>query len=121
ALEQFHFMRDKCHEFGFDYIGEFLVGWRDMHHILMLVFDRNDEEQKRAVKALFRVLVEEATRQGYGEYRTHIEYMDMIAGTYNWNNRALYRINEAIKDVLDPDGILSPGKSGIWPRDARKS
>jgi 4-cresol dehydrogenase (hydroxylating) len=47
--------------------------------------------------------------------------MDQIAATYNWNNRALGRVTEAIKDVLDPDGILSPGKSGIWPRDARKS
>jgi len=120
ALQQFHFMRDKCHEFGFDYIGEFLVGWRDMHHILMLVFNRHDEVQKRAVQDLFNVLVEEATQKGYGEYRTHLQYMDTIAATYDWNDRALFRLNETIKDVLDPDGILSPGKSGIWPRDARK-
>lgn len=121
ALQQFHFMRDKCHEYGVDYIGEFLIGWRDMHHILMLVFNRNDEIQKRTIKELFDVLVEEATSKGYGEYRTHLHHMDQIAGTYNWNNRALGRVTEAIKDVLDPDGILSPGKSGIWPRDARKS
>jgi len=121
ALQQFEFMRDKCHEFGFDYIGEFLVGWRDMHHVLMLVFDRNDEAQKTAVKALFDVLVDEATTQGYGEYRTHLDYMDKIAETYGWNNRALSRVNDAIKDVLDPDGILAPGKSGIWPRDQRGS
>lgn len=121
ALQQFHFMRDKCHEFGFDYIGEFVVGWRDMHHVLMLVFDRNDEDRKRAVRDLFSVLIEEATNNGYGEYRTHLDYMDIIAGTYNWNNGALARVNEAIKDTLDPDGILSPGKSGIWPRGTRGS
>ncbi len=120
ALQQFHFMRDKCHEYGFDYIGEFLVGWRDMHHVLMLVFNRNDEAQKQAVKELFDVLVAEATAQGYGEYRTHLDYMDPIAATYNWNNGALSRVNEALKDALDPDGILSPGKSGIWPRSERK-
>ena len=119
ALQQFHFMRDKCHEFGFDYIGEFVVGWRDMHHVLMLIFERGDDDQKRRVKQLFDVLVAEATAKGYGEYRTHLEYMDTIAATYNWNDRALGRLHEALKDALDPQGILSPGKSGIWPRHLR--
>lgn len=115
ALKQFQVMRDVCHAHGFDYIGEFLVGWRDMHHVLMLVFDRNDDAHKRKVRELFSALVIEAEREGYGEYRTHLDYMDAIAATYGWNDGALYRTNEALKDVLDPDGILSPGKSGIWP------
>lgn len=119
ALRQFEVMRDLCHRHGFDYIGEFLVGWRDMHHVLMLVFDRNDEAHKRAVRELFEALVEEATREGFGEYRTHLDYMDAIAETYDWNERALYRVNEKLKDTLDPDGILSPGKSGIWPGRSR--
>ncbi|MDA0824736.1 MAG: FAD-binding oxidoreductase [Proteobacteria bacterium] len=115
ALQQFEFMRDKCHEFGFDYIGEFLIGWRDMHHVLMLVFNRDNEAQKTAVKELFDVLVAQATAKGYGEYRTHLEYMDKIAASYNWNDGALAKVNQSIKNALDPDGILSPGKSGIWP------
>ena len=121
ALKQFHVMRDLCHRYGFDYIGEFLVGWRDMHHILMLVFDRNDEDHKRQVRELFVALVDEATREGYGEYRTHLDYMDEIAATYDWNDRALYRLNEVIKDTLDPDGILAPGKQGIWPGRSRRA
>jgi 4-cresol dehydrogenase (hydroxylating) len=26
------------------------------------------------------------------------------------------RMSESIKEALDPNGILSPGKQGIWPR-----
>ena len=118
ALAQFHIMRDLCHAHGFDYIGEFLVGWRDMHHILMLVFDRTDPDNKRAVRALFDALIDEATRAGYGEYRTHLDYMDAIAGTYDWGHGALARTTGALKNALDPDGILAPGKSGIWPGSA---
>lgn len=26
------------------------------------------------------------------------------------------RFNEMLKDALDPKGVLSPGRCGIWPR-----
>jgi 4-cresol dehydrogenase (hydroxylating) len=50
--------------------------------------------------------------------------MDAIAGTYKWNDNALMKMHQSIKDALDPKGILAPGKSGIWPkhlRDGRKA
>ena len=30
------------------------------------------------------------------------------------------RFNETLKDAIDPNGILAPGKSGIWPKRLRK-
>lgn len=43
-----------------------------------------------------------------GEYRTHISVMDQIAGTYSWNDNAQWRLNQKIKDTLDPKGIIAP-------------
>jgi 4-cresol dehydrogenase (hydroxylating) len=56
---------------------------------------------------------------GYGLYRTNLRYMDLVAEQYDFNDHAMRRFNEKLKDALDPHGILSPGKQGIWPRSMR--
>lgn len=45
--------------------------------------------------------------------------MDQIASVYNWNGNTLLKFNENLKDALDPNGIIAPGKSGIWPKRLR--
>jgi 4-cresol dehydrogenase (hydroxylating) len=119
AIKQYRMIKDRVREFGFDYMGLMAIGWRDLHHVTVVVYDRNNPEQRRRMDELFRLMVAEAAEQGYGEYRTHIQYMDTIAGTYSWNDNALMKMNQAIKDALDPRGILAPGKSGIWPQRLR--
>jgi len=115
AMQQYTMVRDRMHEYGFDYMSIFAIGWRELHHVVELLFDRRDPDIKRKADELFRLLVREAAARGYGEYRTHLSYMDDIAATYSWNNNALLKLSQAIKDALDPNGILAPGKQGIWP------
>ena len=61
-------------------------------------------------------MIKDCAEQGWGEYRTHLALMDQIAETYNWNGNSQMKLNERIKNALDPRGILSPGKNGIWPK-----
>lgn len=120
AIKQFNMVKKRAHEHGFDYMGVFIVGWREMHHIYTLVFDKTDPAKKQRAYQLFEILVREAAAAGYGEYRTHIAFMDQIAATYNWNDNSLARLNNKLKDALDPNGILAPGKQGIWPKHLRE-
>ncbi|KAI0593941.1 hypothetical protein F4775DRAFT_606945 [Biscogniauxia sp. FL1348] len=112
----FRLARRRHDEFGIDLFPAFCVGLREMHLIVEIVFDRADPERRAAALACLRAMIDDAAACGYGEYRTHLALMDQVAGTYNWNDGALMKFNEKLKDALDPNGILAPGRCGIWPR-----
>lgn len=108
---------NKLHElYGFDIFPTFCVAGREMHFIVNIVYDRADDDAKHRATCLMRDMIQATAKKGYGEYRTHILFADQVAATYSWNNNALMRFNETIKDALDPNGILAPGRNGIWPR-----
>lgn len=119
AIKQYYLVKNRVREYGFDYMGLMAIGWRDLHHVTVIVYDKNDPDERSRMDTAFREMVQEAADLGYGEYRTHIQYMDQIADTYSWNDHALMRMNESIKDALDPKGVLAAGKSGIWPKHLR--
>ena len=79
-----------------------------------------DVKKNQENRAIFKHMVETAAEHGWCEYRTHIAFMDTVADSYSFNNHALHRFHETLKDAVDPNGILSPGKSGIWPKHMRK-
>jgi len=102
----------------------FSLPWTFFPHSLVLlvgVLTWHDVEKNRESRKVFQRLVEVAAEHGWGEYRTHVAFMDEIAGVYSYNNHALQRFRETIKDAVDPNGILSPGKSGLWPKHLREA
>jgi 4-cresol dehydrogenase (hydroxylating) len=121
AMAQFRRTYDLYRKYGMDYHASFAMGERSLTNVNQLLFDRDDADMMRRVDAFFRALVADAKAHGYGEYRTHIEYMDLVASTYDFNGHALLRLSQRVKDALDPNGVIAPGKSGIWPARYREA
>lgn len=89
--------------------------------IMALPISRTNVAQNKQTRDTFRQLVKVAALHGWGEYRTAPVFQDDVMAAYSYNNSALLRLHETIKDAVDPNGILAAGRSGIWPKALRRS
>ncbi|MGO2750930.1 MAG: FAD-binding oxidoreductase [Pseudoclavibacter sp.] len=105
--------------YGKDYLAQFIIGLREMHHICLPLYDTTDSVSRAETLQMTRELIETGAREGYGIYRTHNVLAEQVVETYSYNAHIQRTFNERIKDALDPNGILNPGKSGIWPKRMR--
>ncbi len=103
-------------EFGVDYYcGLLNIGPRALVVNAVTFFNRDDADMTARGREMYRVLAKDGAAMGFGDYRAHISFMDDIADMYGFNGHAMRKLNERVKDALDPRGILAPGKQGIWP------
>lgn len=98
------------HEHGLDYVAEFIVGPRDMHHVIDVLFNRASEEETRRADACFNQLIDEFEKEGYAVYRVNTRFQERVARSYGEIKRY---VDHAIKRALDPNNIIAPGRSGI--------
>ena len=96
---------------NFDFFADFHVYPRHVVAIELVIYTLGEEE---AVHMLYKHLLRDVSEQGYMVYRTHVKFMDDVAANQNFNQFAFGRFTGLLKDTLDPNGVLSPGKSGVW-------
>jgi (+)-pinoresinol hydroxylase len=79
---------------------------------------RDPEKDRRTLEGL-KTLISECAKHGWGEYRAAPALQQTVTDAYSFNNHALRRFHETLKDAIDPNGILSAGRYGIWPKHLR--
>ena len=70
------------------------------------------------IRDIIRELVTISAQRGWG-YRTAPAFYELIMSGYSYNDHALREFLETIKDAVDPNGIMSPGRYAIRSRQLR--
>lgn len=96
--------------------------WHFRAFIMVSAFgiSRSNPEVSRNGVAGYRRAIEVAAEHGWGEYRTPPLFADQVMSAYSFNNNALRRFCEQLKDAVDPNGIIAAGRGGIWPKHIRE-
>ena len=95
------------------WIGSFGLGGRALVFVADMFFRRDDAAMTETCRRLYRQLTQDMAGMGIGNYRSHLSFMDDNAAALAWGDHALPRLNERLKAMIDPNGILAPGKQGI--------
>jgi hypothetical protein len=97
----------------------FMTNWeRSLVGLIMFPVSKNADENRK-IRDAFEKWVDLAADEGWTEYRAPTVYQDLVAGTYSYNDHALRRMREKIKDAVDPNGIIAAGRYGVWPKHLR--
>jgi 4-cresol dehydrogenase (hydroxylating) flavoprotein subunit len=109
-------IRGRLADVGINYSGGiFAINERSCLAVTGIQFDVNDTERVRTAFDVSKRMVAELGSMGYGEYRAHLDFMDLASEQYRFNDHAYRRFVSRIKDAIDPNGVLSPGRHGVWP------
>lgn len=83
-----------------------LLTERTMVSVMTIAFDRNDQAETERAGACYDELFYSFMDAGYPPYRANISTMKKLTE----NSKRFWDITKAIKDVIDPNGIIAPGR-----------
>jgi 4-cresol dehydrogenase (hydroxylating) len=102
-------------------MGGFSSAVQEKHMTVLMEFRVYPDAEKNARRRdLFSKLVKACGAKGWGEYRAPVIFQDEAQEQFSFNDGIYRRFVETLYEAADPNGILSPGRMGIWPKHSRK-
>jgi len=86
-----------------------LMTTKAMEGVVSLAFDRRNEEQAKAAHACIQEMEARYMEQGYPPYRVGINSMHHVVH----EDDTFWRTVHDLKQVLDPNGIIAPGRYSL--------
>lgn len=109
ANEQQALSRRILAEHGLDFATEYVCGPRMARALHILLFNRQDAEERQRVARCFRALLKAYADAGFPIARAPLDIQEEAMALLEGTPQVLSRLKRA----LDPSGILAPGKYGI--------
>lgn len=107
-------VQDVCRQIyvqhGIDYMVMNVCGARFARGLHVLAFNRDDPDERRRADACYRQMAEAVARLGIFVGRAPLDYHDLHMGQAM---PAFAQACGAIKQALDPNGVIAPGRYGI--------
>lgn len=75
-----------------------------------ILFNRGDEEESARAQACYRALFDEGRKAGFPPYRAGISSMGWVVDP----SAPFWRLTAHLKEAVDPEGIVSPGRYGVF-------
>ncbi|MEO0062844.1 MAG: 4-cresol dehydrogenase [hydroxylating] flavoprotein subunit, partial [Pseudomonadota bacterium] len=94
--------------------------WTRSYVLFAAVPVYKDKDKNKALRESVQEVIRICAQHGWGEYRSPPAFQDSVMDSYSFNNNILRRVNEKIKDALDPNGIIAAGRYGVWPKHLRE-
>ena len=115
-------IRQECERLGLNLfmLAPSVTCWTRSFVLFAAVPVYKDAARNRHLREAVREIIRTCGRHGWGEYRCPPAFMDDVMDAYSFNDHALRRVNGKIKDALDPNGVLSAGRYGVWPAHLRE-
>ncbi len=109
ANEQQALSRRILTEHGFEFVTEYVCGPRLARALHILLFNREDMEERQRAGRCFRALQQAYAEAGYPIARAPLDVQEETMARLEGVPQVLSRLKRA----LDPQGILAPGKYGV--------
>jgi 4-cresol dehydrogenase (hydroxylating) len=122
VIEANRVLRRECARLGLNVFmfAPTITCWTRSFVVFAAVPVYKDPARNRHLREAVTEIIGICAQHGWGEYRSPPAFQDAVMDAYSFNNHKLRRVNEQIKDALDPEGILSVGRYGVWPKRLRE-